>query len=1046
MQEIKCLIDTGSSTSIIKPNILNEEYPKQILQKSCYYRTLNGVNEIKFFVTTPFPKEFPSTGTLQWKVVDFTNEHFSAIIGQNFLIPLKANINNEQKFVDISGYKIYFEEYNYPSYVENICLFEPLNIENTSRNIKLDHLNSEERSLTTKLILDFKDLFYREGDVLSATCQVEHEIITTIDKPLHTKIYRYPQIYELEIQKQIKDMLRQNIIRESNSPFNSPLWVVEKKLDNSGLKKYRIVIDYRKLNEYTVSDKYPIPNLNCLLDKLGKSQYFTTIDMAKGFYQIPVREEDRKKTAFSTPQGHYEFVRMPFGLKNAPSTFQRLMNNVLRDFINKICIVYMDDILVFSTSLQEHLESLKCIFTALRKAKLKIQTDKCNFLKKETQFLGHLLTTSGVKPNMEKVAIIRKLKIPTTAKQIKSFLGITGFYRKFVKDYAKIAYPMTRFLKKGQTVNTNDPCYIVAFEKLKHIITNAPILRYPNFNKVFKIITDASNFAIGSVLTQDGHPIAYASRTLNKHETNYSTIEKELLAIVWSVKYFRPYVYGKRFELESDHQPLKWLITKYSLKDINPRLQRWLVILGEYDFQLDYIKGKNNNVADFLSRINNDEINAIYSDNFTESFERMFDCNIITDGNDNDEIDSMNVQTIHSEEEFLGDHIPILDTVVNRFKIQIVIVASKETCITNIFNNKRIYIDKNDIDNGTVIDIIRREIVKGKVGIYSALNDHEYNKVQNLLLNEILTNPHLKFVKCSRFARDIENDEELDKQIALYHKIESGHCGIIATYEGIKQKIFNPNLREHIHKIINNCEICTGGKYDRNPIKNKFSLTETPITTNEIVHIDTYVNSKQSFIIFLDKFSKHATCFPLTDRNNTTLVENIRQFLAIKGHVKKFVFDNEFNTILIRAFLDSEGIHYHATKPNSHTGNSDAERLNNTITEKIRTFNIEEKLPIVTQMNRAIMCYNNTFHSSLKCTPFEVQNNKIDHTIIYEQLKKIKQKNIKKANEKREVYEENRETGFIKNYKSLRHKEEPKFRKQNLRNIHVSNIKRKFKY
>lgn len=1018
-----------------------EPYVRQKLDKPCFFRTLNGVNEINFFVTTQFPMEFLCKGTLQWKLVDFSSNNFSAIIGQNFLLPLKAKIDNENRYVDICGTRLYFEDFNYPSYIENICSLESMNSDNIMKSFCLDHMNQEERHLSTKLILEFKDLLYKDGEILSATDKVQHEIITTIDSPLYTKIYRYPQIYEKEIERQIEEMLRNKIIRQSNSPYNSPLWVVEKKIDNSGEKKYRLVIDYRKLNQFTVDDKFPIPNLNCLLDKLGKSQYFTTLDLAKGFYQIPVREDDRKKTAFSTPSGHYEFNRMPFGLKNAPSTFQRLMNTVLRDFINKICVVYMDDILVFSTSLTEHLTSIRKIFLALREARLKVQIDKCNFLRKETQFLGHVLTAQGVRPNPEKVSIIRELRIPKSAKQIKSFLGVTGFYRKFIKNYAKIAYPMTQYLKKDRTINTSDPCYLVAFEKLKDIITTAPILRYPNFEKPFKIITDASNFAIGSVLSQEGHPIAFASRTLNRHETNYATIEKELLAIVWSLKYFRPYIYGRKFELESDHQPLKWLMTKYSLKDISPRLQRWLVCLSDYNFKLNYIKGVNNNIADFLSRIDNFEINAV--DSF-EGLSSMFD--IVLAGDDDNDMSSLDAQTAHSQDEFLGDTIPILDTVVNRFKTQIIVLENKETSSVNIFNKKRIFIDRYDIENKLVIEIIRREVKKGKVGIYSSLNDRDYNIFQQIISDEYANTSDLKFVKCTILAIDIESEAELDRQIALYHKIESGHCGIIATYMGLKRKVYNPKLKFHIHKIINNCEVCTGGKYDRKPIKNKFFLTETPRTINEIVHIDTYVNTKQSFIIFLDKFSKQATSFPLMDRNSTTLVEHIRHFLAIKGRVKKFIFDNEFNTITIRQFLESENIEYHATKSNSHTGNSDVERLNNTITEKIRTFNIDDKLPIITQMNRAILFYNNSFHSSINCTPFDVHNNKINHKIVYERLEKVKTSKIEKANQKRESYHERREVGFIKNYKSVRHKEEPKFRKQNLNNIHVSNIKRKMKY
>lgn len=954
------------------------------------------------------------------------------------MIPLKARINNEHGYVEILGNKFFFEEMHYPFHIENICLLEPILKEHVLDKLDFSHLNEEETGTITNLLAEFKDLFYFEGDNLSATTKIEHQIITNIDKPLYSKIYRYPQIHESEIEKQINEMLKQNIIRESNSAYNSPLWIVPKKNDNSGEKQWRIVIDYRKLNEHTVEDKYPIPNLNGLLDKLGRAQYFSTIDLAKGFHQILLREEDRKKTAFSTPFGHYEFIRMPFGLKNAPSTFQRLMNSLLRNFINKTCVVYMDDILIFSSSLTEHINNIKDIFKTLRNAKLKIQINKCDFLKKETQFLGHVLTTCGVKPDSNKISIIQKLKLPDTQKQIKSFLGMTGFYRKFIHNYAKIAYPMIRYLKKNEKVNKNDPSYIVAFEKLKELITNSPVLRYPNFSKRFKIVTDASNNAIGAVLTQDGHPVAYASRTLNKHETNYATIEKELLAIVWGVKYFRPYIYGQEFDLESDHQPLKWLMSKYSGRDISPRLQRYLIELGEYNFKIEYIKGKCNYIADFLSRINA-ETNEI---NIAEIFNEDF----IHNGDTSNDGDSMDVQTIHSQEEDFNDGIPILDTVVNRFKIQIIVVENKETDTVTVFGNKRIYIDRNDIENENMSNILRREIIKGKIGIYSEVTDHEYYKVQLQLIKEFPGRDKFKFVKCSYFAKDIENDNELNRQIALFHKYESGHSGIIATYENIKHKVYNPHLKLSIHKIINNCHICSSAKYDRNPIKNKFRLTETPSTTNEIIHVDTYVNSKHSFIIFIDKFSKHVVSFHLHDRNSQTLVGKIRAFLAIKGNVTKFVLDNEFNNANVTNFLDQEGIQYHFTKPNSHTGNSDIERFNNTITEKIRVFNLEEKLPINTQMNKAIKLYNSNYHSTIKCSPLDVQNKLIDHGIIRERLENAKIKMIQKRNESRESYVENREEGYIKNYRNVRHKEQPKFRKQKLENVHVSNIKRPSKF
>ena len=300
-----------------------------------------------------------------------------------------------------------------------------------------------------------------------------------------------------------------------------------KKIDNSGEKKYRIVIDYRKLNEVTLDDKYPLPNIDSILDKLGRAQYFTTLDLAKEYHQILVKKEYREKTAFVTPHGLYEFIRMPFGLKNAPATFQRLMNEILRDYINKTCVVYLDDILIFSTSLTEHIKAIGDIFEVLERKNLKIQIDKCNFLKKETEFLGHVLTKDGMKPNPNKIKIIQDLELPKTEKQIKSFLGMTGYYRKFVKDYAKVAQPITKYLKKGAKINVKDPTYIEAFEKLKTLISTHPILRYPDFEKHFTLTTDASNYAIGAVLSQEGHPVCYASRTLNNHERNYSATDKE---------------------------------------------------------------------------------------------------------------------------------------------------------------------------------------------------------------------------------------------------------------------------------------------------------------------------------------------------------------------------------------------------------------------------------------------------------------------------------------------------------------------------------------
>ena len=268
-------------------------------------------------------------------------------------------------------------------------------------------------------------------------------IKTTDNIPVHAKQYKYPEIYKQEIQSQIDKMLGDDIIQHSYSPWSSPIWVVPKKQDASGKQKYRVVIDYRKLNEKTVDDKFPIPDITDILDKLSKSNYFTTLDLTSGFHQIEVHPDDIPKTAFSTDFGHYEFKRMPFGLKNAPSTFQRLMNFVLKDLVNKICFVYLDDIVILGTFLQEYLENIEKVFKRLREANLKIQLDKCEFLRTEVEYFGHIITTEGVKPNPRKIQAIKNFPIPKTKPEIKSFLGLLGYYRRFINDFSKITKPLT---------------------------------------------------------------------------------------------------------------------------------------------------------------------------------------------------------------------------------------------------------------------------------------------------------------------------------------------------------------------------------------------------------------------------------------------------------------------------------------------------------------------------------------------------------------------------------------------------------------------------
>lgn len=475
-------------------------------------------------------------------------------------------------------------------------------VQAVKETLRLEHLNSEEKEHVLSLAHKYADIFRLPQDQLVGTTATAHRIITTDALPVHTKQYRFPPIHKEEINKQVQDLLDNNIIQPSSSPYNSPLWVVPKKEDSKGNKRWRMVIDYRALNEKTIGDAYPLPNITEILDQLGSAKYFSIFDLASGFHQIPMHEADAQKTAFSTPHGHYEFKRMPFGLKNAPATFQRLMDRVLTGLQGSELFVYLDDIVIYASSMLEHETKFRKLAERLRNARLQLQPDKCEFLRKEVTYLGHVIGENGVKPDPKKLEAVQSFPKPASGKNIKQFLGLAGYYRRFIPNFSKIAKPLTELLKKDVAFRW-ETAQDEAFTYLRDALCREPILQYPDFTKTFIVTTDASDTAIGGVLSQGtagkDMPISYVSRLLNPAEQNYSTIEKELLAIVYCVQQFRPYLYGRQFDLFTDHRPLVWL---NSVKDPTSRLVRWRLKLMEYDYKVTYKPGKVNANADALSR------------------------------------------------------------------------------------------------------------------------------------------------------------------------------------------------------------------------------------------------------------------------------------------------------------------------------------------------------------------------------------------------------------------------------------------------------------
>lgn len=396
-------------------------------------------------------------------------------------------------------------------------------------------------------------------------------------------------------------MYQRGIIRESDSPWGKSC--SKKSLD--GTPRYRFCVDHRAINAVTRGDAYPLPNISETLDTLSGSEYFTTLDLCSGYHQVSIEPNDIEKTAFTLPGHHYEFVRMPFGLCDAPATFQRLMDTVLIGIKDEAALVYHDDIIIFSNSLEQHAERLDKVLQRLDDANLYIHLPKCTFAVKEVEYLGHIASNEGVKPDLKKISAVANYPRPHN---VRAFLGLVGYYRRFIKNFACRTEPLTELLKKEVKFEWKQQ-QETAFLDLTNALCTKHVLRYPDFSKPFILSTDASGIAIGAVLSSqlhDGveHPIAYASRQLNKPEKNYDATERELLALVWATKYFRCYLYGRKFTAVTDHSALRWML---SLRDPSSRQTRWALRLSEFDYDVVHKPGNKHANVDALSR----HVNAI---------------------------------------------------------------------------------------------------------------------------------------------------------------------------------------------------------------------------------------------------------------------------------------------------------------------------------------------------------------------------------------------------------------------------------------------------
>ncbi|KAJ8353404.1 hypothetical protein SKAU_G00209710 [Synaphobranchus kaupii] len=458
----------------------------------------------------------------------------------------------------------------------------------------LDH---QQRQQLKSLLDGNADLFAVRDEDCTQTELVQHTINTDTAQPIRLRPHRMSPAKRLVAEEKVKEMAAAGVIEPSDSPWAAPAVLVQKK---SG--EWRFCVDYRRLNFVTTKDSYPLPRIDEALDHISGSSWFSSLDLRSGYWQVRLAPEAKPKTAFTIGHGLWQFRVMPFGLCNAPATFERLMERVLAAVPRSRCVVYLDDLLVHASDFQQALANLTDVLAAIRQAGLRLNPKKCQLLRRETAFLGHIVSERGVATDPSKVAAVRDWPVPGNVGELRSFLGLASYYRRFVRDFATLASPLHRLTDKCRPFVWQEE-QSMAFDQLRAALTEAPVLAYPDAQRPFIVDTDASNTGVGAVLSQEDEDgervVAYYSRALGKAERNYCVTRRELLAVVRALHHFRPYLQGSHFLLRTDHTSLTWLLT---FKDPEGQVARWLEQLQGYDFEIRHRAGRLHGNADALSR------------------------------------------------------------------------------------------------------------------------------------------------------------------------------------------------------------------------------------------------------------------------------------------------------------------------------------------------------------------------------------------------------------------------------------------------------------
>ena len=858
-------------------------------------------------------------------------------------------------------------------------------------------------------LLQNRDIFSTSLADIGKTNLYQHRIETLPGAPpVRTQFYRQPPHLKAETDRQVNEMLQQGIVQQSTSLYNSPVVLVRKK-DNT----WRFAVDYRKLNKITVPISHPIPRLEDVFDAIGESHasFFSILDLNSAYFQIELDPETRHKSGFVTHDGVYEFLRMPLGLRNAPMSFQMLMSQVLKGLNWKFVLCYIDDILVFSPNFTEHLEHLGEVFQRLREANLTLKPSKCSFAVDKVIYLGHVITKEGVSVDSNKTEKVNSFPAPKSQKELKGFLGLCNYYRRFVKDFSKICIPLNRLLKKEQSkrfaAGDWTPECQDAFEQLKNALTTAPVLAYPDMNKPFVLSTDASGYAIGYVLGQldssgREHVIAYGGRALRPDERKWTVTELECLAVIVGIETYKHYLSQHKFKVFTDHKALQWLD---NIKNPTGRLGRWAMKLQEHNFEIVHREGGRNQNADFMSRFPYDQDSEMRdpASQPPEGTAVPDPAEACSGTDDTEQPACMSIEAEPSD-----DGLDQTDEPNEKLYTEVTFEYTTHPTVAAA--------DEKDPDPEPEMGELQRQCDDFK-DIFFYLQDRtlpEDERYAKFIANEanqyVLRDGTLYHLFQPRTRRQTGDDlDRMILQVALpkvkrvevlrgYHDCLAGggHFGVTKTFGAIRLKYWWPKMYQMIHDYVQNCDVCQRIKVDRH----RHPVPLNPLPVEEVfsrLHIDILgplPKTKEGYqycLVIVDSFSKWCESFAMRTQEATEVASILyNEIFTRYGAPRTIVSDRarNFMSKLVAALCEMFRVTRHYTSSYHPQTNAAVERVNSTLSQTLRAYidkdqsNWPSLLPSVMMAFRSTPCTEST-----QLTPFQLlfgreMNLPIDTTLI----------------------------------------------------------------